>query len=69
MIEGWAQGHGALMEPLIDIPEAAKLLRIHPVTLREKAKRGEIPGLQIGRAWRFRVSTLNAWIEAREHGE
>jgi excisionase family DNA binding protein len=60
--------HSVPMEPLIDAQCAAKLLGIHPVTLREMAKQKKIPGLQIGRAWRFRVSTLNAWIAAQERG-
>jgi excisionase family DNA binding protein len=50
-------------EPLLDVIEAAKLLRIHPKTLRDKACRGTIPAVQIGRIWRFRVSTLNRWLE------
>jgi excisionase family DNA binding protein len=50
-------------EPLLDCTEAAKLLRMHPKTVRAKARKGEIPGIQIGRAWRFRASALNQWIE------
>jgi excisionase family DNA binding protein len=50
-------------EPLLDVIEAARLLRIHPKTLRIKARRGIIPAVQIGRVWRFRVSTLNRWLE------
>jgi excisionase family DNA binding protein len=50
-------------EPLLDVIEAARLLRIHPKTLRVKARRGIIPAVQIGRVWRFRVSTLNRWLE------
>jgi excisionase family DNA binding protein len=50
-------------EPLLDVAEAAKLLRIHPKTLRVKAGRGIIPAVQIGRVWRFRASTLNRWLE------
>ena len=50
-------------EPLLDVAEAARLLRIHPKTLRAKARQGIIPGIQIGRAWRFRVSILNRWLE------
>jgi excisionase family DNA binding protein len=57
------------IEPLIDASEAARLLRLHPVTLREFAKQGRIPGIQIGRAWRFRISTLNAWITSQENGK
>jgi len=49
-------------EPLLDIVDAARLLRIHPKTLRVKAARGIIPGVQIGRAWRFRASMLDKWL-------
>jgi excisionase family DNA binding protein len=50
-------------ESLLDVTEAARLLRIHPKTLRNKARRGVIPGVQVGRLWRFRASALNEWLE------
>jgi len=50
-------------ESLLDVTEAAKLLRIHPKTLRTKARRGVIPGVQVGRLWRFRASALNEWLD------
>ncbi len=50
-------------EPLLDVVEAARLLRIHPKTLRVKASHGIIPAVQIGRVWRFRASALNRWLE------
>ncbi len=53
----------AEFEPLLDVTEAARLLRIHPKTLRVKARRGIIPAIQIGRVWRFRASMLNRWLE------
>src|SRR2546422_8570855 len=49
-------------EPLLDTDEAAKLLRMHPRTLRTKARIGSIPGVQVGKRWRFRASTLNRWL-------
>lgn len=55
--------NNAEFEPLMDVTEAARLLRIHPKTLRVKAGQGIIPGLQIGRVWRFRASTLNRWLD------
>jgi excisionase family DNA binding protein len=51
-------------EPLLDVAEAAKLLRIHPKTLRTKARHGEIPAKQIGKLWRFRASALNEWLDS-----
>jgi excisionase family DNA binding protein len=56
------KGEGGF-EPLLDVAEAAKLLRIHPKTLRLKARRGVIPAIQIGRVWRFRASALNRWLD------
>jgi len=50
-------------ESLLDVSEAARLLRIHPKTLRNKARRGVIPGVQVGRLWRFRASALNQWLD------
>jgi excisionase family DNA binding protein len=53
----------SLFEPLLDSDEAAQLLKIHPKTLQRLARQGEIPGVQIGKLWRFRRSELNAWME------
>ena len=49
-------------EPLLDVAEAARLLRMHPRTLRTKARNRIIPGVQVGRRWRFRASALNDWL-------
>jgi excisionase family DNA binding protein len=53
----------SLFEPLLDSDEAAQLLKIHPKTLQRMARQKEIPGVQIGRLWRFRRSELNAWLQ------
>jgi excisionase family DNA binding protein len=50
-------------ERLLDSDEAAGLLRMHPRTLRTKARIGSIPGVHVGKRWRFRASTLNRWLE------
>jgi excisionase family DNA binding protein len=50
-------------EPLLDSEEAAALLKIHPKTLQRMARRGEIPGIQIGKLWRFRASDLAQWVQ------
>ena len=55
-------------EPLLDAIEAAALLRMHPTTLKKKARLGEIPGRHIGKFWRFRVSDLNEWLWRQEQG-
>jgi len=50
------------LEPLLDAIEAAATLRMHPKTLKKKARLGEIPGCHIGKYWRFRISDLNGWV-------
>jgi excisionase family DNA binding protein len=43
-------------------------MRIHPKTLQKLARSGEIRGLQIGKAWRFRASVLDEWIQQKLAG-
>ncbi len=49
-------------EPLIDAERAAKILGIHQKTVKRLAAAGVIPGMKIGRVWRFRESELDAYI-------
>jgi excisionase family DNA binding protein len=53
-------------EPLIDSGEAARLLGdIHIKTLQRYARRGHIPGYQIGGHWYFRTSELDSWLRSQ----
>jgi excisionase family DNA binding protein len=54
-----------LCEPLITADRAAELLKLHPKTVKKLAQAGELPGMKIGRVWRFRESSLDAWMSAR----
>ncbi|HYK36580.1 helix-turn-helix domain-containing protein [Alloacidobacterium sp.] len=49
-------------EPLLDSLEAARLLSIHPKTLKKMARRGEVRAAHIGKLWRFRASDLQEWL-------
>jgi excisionase family DNA binding protein len=51
-------------ERLLDSQEAAKLLNIHPKTIVQMARRGEIPAMRIGKFWRFRASALDRWVRS-----
>jgi excisionase family DNA binding protein len=55
--------HG--IERLLTSKEASEVLKIHPKVLERMAKRGEVPALKIGKFWRYRASTLDAWINSR----
>ena len=53
-------------EPMIGSCEAARLLgNIHVKTLQRYARRGNLPGYQIGGHWYFRASELDSWLRSR----
>jgi excisionase family DNA binding protein len=54
------------VEPLLDSHKAAALLDVHPRTLQRMVLRGEISGVQVGKLWRFRASTINDWIDRKQ---
>jgi excisionase family DNA binding protein len=49
----------------LTLQQAAALLKIHPVTLQDKARAGEIPGAKIGRAWVFVEIDLLEYIRSK----
>lgn len=51
-------------EPLLGVPEAAALLCVHPKTVQALARAGTIPCVRMGKYWRFRASSLDAWVKA-----
>jgi excisionase family DNA binding protein len=52
-------------ERLLDSDEAASLLKIHPKTLQRLARQKRIAGVQIGKLWRFRVSSLDDFLREK----
>jgi len=50
-------------ERLLTLREAAEVLRLHPRTVREYIRRGEIEGRVIGGQWRFRRKDLDTFFE------
>jgi excisionase family DNA binding protein len=48
-------------EPLLNVREVAKLFGVNHSTLLRMARSGHLPGVKIGKLWRFRVSELNSW--------
>ncbi|MGZ8251904.1 MAG: helix-turn-helix domain-containing protein [Methylophilaceae bacterium] len=49
----------------LTLQEAAQFLKIHPVTLGEKARLGEIPGTKIGKCWVFLDVDLIEYIRSQ----
>ena len=42
--------------------ELAKYLKLHEITIGKYAAAGLIPGIRIGRVWRFERGTIDKWI-------
>ena len=47
----------------LTLREAAEVLRLHPRTVREYVRRGELKGRIIGGRYRFRRGDLDAFFE------
>jgi excisionase family DNA binding protein len=45
--------------------DVAEILCVHPKTVKRLAAESLIPGMKIGRVWRFRESELDAYIAQR----
>ena len=54
------------VEPLLDSHTATAMLNVHPRTLKRMVLRGLIAGVQVGKLWRFRASTIDAWIDRKQ---
>ena len=60
---GDAGAAGAIVEPNLDVKEAAAVLGISPRTLYPLAERGEVPSVKVGGRRLFRPSDLRAYLE------
>ncbi len=47
-----------VFERLLDSEQAAALVKVHPKTLQRYARKGVVPGVRVGKLWRFRASEL-----------
>jgi excisionase family DNA binding protein len=53
------------IEALLTSKEASQILKVHPKVLERMAKRGDVPAMKVGKFWRYRATTLDAWITSR----
>lgn len=51
------------MDEILTLGEAASYLRLAPITLYRKARRGEIPAAKVGKSWRFHRDQLAEWLK------
>ena len=50
-------------ERLLDLHEAAAILGMHWKTLEGMARNRKVPSVKVGKRWKFRLSSLNTWLE------
>lgn len=56
------------MEPLLTPKEVAEFLRVSPATVRDLAKRGEIPSVRLGALFRFSRPALMRYFDEAGQG-
>ena len=49
---------------MLNVVEAARLLRIHPKTLQKLTRFGRVPAYRVGRFWRYRGTDLEIWLQS-----
>jgi len=57
------------MDDVLNLEEAAALLRVSTRTLRSHAKAGAVPGAKIGGGWRFSRKLLMRHLEGAAGGD
>jgi excisionase family DNA binding protein len=53
---------------VMTVDELAEYLRLDPQTVYRKFRRGELPGVRIGRAIRFKRDVVEGWLRAMSFG-
>lgn len=53
-------------DPLLTADQAAELLGLSAYTIRQWANERRLPAIRLGRYWRFRESSLLAWLAEKE---
>ena len=61
------QSDSSIGERFLTLRDAAEVLRLHPRTVREYVKRGDIKGRIIGGRYRFKRGDLDAFFENAPH--
>jgi excisionase family DNA binding protein len=53
-------------ESLLTVRDLGTRYGLTEAAVAELAKRGELPGFKVGKAWRFRPSAIEKWERQRE---
>ena len=53
------------MNKVLTVLEMARYLGVTPDTVYRKARTGEIPGIKLGRVWRFPQYIIDEWLREK----
>jgi PTS system nitrogen regulatory IIA component len=53
---------------LLDIRQVAAYLQINEATAYNWAQKGKLPGIKLGRVWRFRREDIETWLDQNMTG-
>ena len=51
---------------LLTVEELSRFLRIPKPTIYYLSQKGEIPGIKIGKHWRYNRKTIEKWLKSKE---
>ena len=54
---------GTVESEIMTVQEVAQYLRLAEATVYKLAQAGEIPGMKVGRAWRFKRELIDEWFK------
>ena len=57
------QGLGIVDDKLLTVEDLAEYLQLSTKTIYRMLRRGQLPCYRVGNQWRFRKSTIDAWLE------
>ncbi len=50
----------------LTVEELSRFLRIPRPTVYYLSQKGEIPGIKIGKHWRYNKKTIDKWLKSKE---
>jgi excisionase family DNA binding protein len=57
-------------EQMMDTDQVAHYLKLNRRTVLKMAERGELPGVKVGKQWRYRRSDIDRYLDdKREHSK
>lgn len=63
------EGAWTEMSPqLMTVNDVADYLRVKPSTVYEWAGSGKLPGVKVGRLWRFERTEIEKWVRKNRQG-